>query len=108
MIFERSSDNSLYLTIGASGGSRIFPSVFHTILQLEWGRNLLEAVQHARLHDQLFPMILEADSNMPMGIIEGLIHRGHNVTVVDVERMAAASVNAVITERDGRKFGELL
>lgn len=104
MIFERSSDNSLYLTIGGSGGSRIFPAVFHTILQLEWGRNLLEAVQHGRLHDQLFPMILETDSNSPVEVVEGLIHRGHNVTVIDVERMIAASVNAVIMERDGRKF----
>jgi gamma-glutamyltranspeptidase / glutathione hydrolase / leukotriene-C4 hydrolase len=107
MIVERSLDSSLYLTIGSSGGSRIFPAIFHTFLQLEWGHNLLEAIQHARFYDQLFPEEVETDSNAPVEIVESLIGRGHNVVVKDVDRSKiSVAVNAVVTERDGQMFGE--
>lgn len=104
-ILERSSDNTLYLTIGASGGSRIFPAIFHTFLQLEWGHDLLEAVQHARLYNQLFPTDVVVNSNARVDIVEALIHRGHNVSIKDVNRpKIAAAVNAIVVERDGRIF----
>ena len=68
------------LAVGASGGSRIFPAVFQTLLNVEWGLDAREAVEFGRLHDQLFPQFVEADNVFPADLIEELRGRGHNIT----------------------------
>jgi gamma-glutamyltranspeptidase / glutathione hydrolase / leukotriene-C4 hydrolase len=73
-------DGSFYLALGGSGGSRIFGAVFQTILNLEWGLDLSKAIEYGRLHDQLYPIILDADSTYPEDLLRALVDRGHNVT----------------------------
>lgn len=102
-------DGSFYIAIGGSGGSRIFPSVFQVLLNLDWGMDISEAIEYGRLHDQLYPLQLDADDVLPKHILRDLRERGHNVTsnfrsfrtcvmldltvflliVVDVNRVAA-------------------
>lgn len=66
--------------VGASGGARIFPAVFQTLLALDWGRDAGAAVEAGRVHDQLFPPFVDADNVVPEGLLQGLRERGHNVS----------------------------
>jgi gamma-glutamyltranspeptidase len=73
-------DGSFYASIGGSGGRRIFPSVAQALLNLDWGLDASEAVEFGRLHDQLYPLRLEADDIYPPDALEYLRQVGHNVT----------------------------
>ena len=73
-------DGSLALSIGGSGGSKIFPAVFQTLVNLDWGLDASEAVEYGRLHDQLFPYYVEADNVFPSNILEEMKVKGHNIT----------------------------
>ncbi|TFK74043.1 gamma-glutamyltranspeptidase [Pluteus cervinus] len=83
------ADGSFYVALGGSGGSRIFGSVFQTILNMDWGLDASQAVEFGRLHDQLYPSTLDADNVYPWDLLEGLRERGHNLTISDVNRVAA-------------------
>lgn len=96
------ANGSFYLSIGASGGSRIFPSVFQVLLNLDWGLDLSEAIEFGRLHDQLYPLFLDADNVYPSDLLDDLRSRGHNVTVADVNRVAAVVQGVMI--KDGMIF----
>ena len=73
-------DGSFYMAIGGSGGSRIFPSVFQVILNLDWGQDVSQAIEHGRLHDQLYPLQLDVEDTTAFELLESLRQRGHNVT----------------------------
>lgn len=73
-------DGSFYLAIGGAGGSKIFPSVFQVMLYLDWGMNVGESVEFGRLHNQLYPTVIEVDSIYPRPLVDELRQRGHNVT----------------------------
>lgn len=108
-------DGSFYIAIGGSGGSRIFSSVFQVLLNLDRGMDVSQAIEYGRLHDQLYPLSVDADDVLPMHILRDLRERGHNVTskfwsfstsvildltlflsiVADVNRVAAA-IQAVV------------
>jgi len=82
-------DGSFFLAVGGSGGSRIFGSAFQVLLHQELGLDLSAAIEFGRVHDQLYPPVLEVDNIYPQNIIDGLRTLGHNVTVLDVNRVAA-------------------
>ena len=73
-------DGSFYLTIGGSGGSRIFGGIFQVLLNFDWGLDVSAAIESGRLHDQLYPMILDAENIFEEDILRDLRRRGHNVT----------------------------
>jgi hypothetical protein len=73
-------DGSFFLALGGSGGSRIFGALFQVLLNLDWGLNLSDAIEFGRLHDQLFPLRLDADDVYPPDILKDLKWRGHNIT----------------------------
>ncbi|KAI0769786.1 gamma-glutamyltranspeptidase [Trametes elegans] len=98
MIMEH-VDGSFYLASGGSGGSRIFPAVFQTILNLDWGMDVSAAIEHGRLHDQLFPTIVDTDDVLPRALLDGLREKGHNISVADTNRVAAV-VQAVVKVND--------
>ena len=79
MIMEN-EDGTFFLAIGGSGGSRIFPAVFQVILNMDWGMDISGAIEYGRLHDQLYPTILDADDTIPTGTLDVLREKGHNVT----------------------------
>ncbi|TFK89119.1 gamma-glutamyltranspeptidase [Polyporus arcularius HHB13444] len=82
-------DGSFYLAIGGSGGSRIFPTVFQVLLNLDWGMDISAAIEYGRVHDQLFPTMVDADDILPAELLDGLRDKGHNITVSDTGRVAA-------------------
>jgi gamma-glutamyltranspeptidase/glutathione hydrolase/leukotriene-C4 hydrolase len=73
-------DGSFFVAIGGSGGSKIFPSVFQVLLNLDWGLDIREAIEFGRLHDQLYPLVTDADDIYPEEILDDLRQRGHNVS----------------------------
>lgn len=72
-------DGSFYLAIGGSGGSRIFPAIFQVLLNLEWGLDISSAIEFGRLHNQLYPLYLDADDVYPPDILRDLEERGHDI-----------------------------
>ncbi|KAH6913849.1 gamma-glutamyltranspeptidase [Coprinopsis sp. MPI-PUGE-AT-0042] len=92
-------DGSFYVAIGGSGGSRIFPSIYQTLFNLDWGLDASQAVEYGRLHNQLFPILTDADNVYPPHLLDELRSRGHNITVVDVNRVAA--VIQLVLQEDG-------
>ncbi|KAF8798738.1 gamma-glutamyltranspeptidase [Phlegmacium glaucopus] len=104
-------DGSFYVAVGGSGGSRIFGAIFQVLLNLDWGLDVSAAIESGRLHDQLYPPILDADSIYEKDILGDLRRRGHNVTVFDINRVAAV-IQAVVQQNstiyaasDSRKNG---
>lgn len=60
------------------------------------------AIESGRVHDQLYPLQVDADEIVPGAVLNTLIERGHNITVSDMNRVAAV-VQAVV-RKDGKIF----
>lgn len=81
----RNSDGNLewnfYLAAGGSGGSKIFPAVAQVLLGIDtWGLDVSSAIEAGRVHDQLFPTMVEVDSTVDTEIVDTLRVKGHNAT----------------------------
>jgi gamma-glutamyltranspeptidase / glutathione hydrolase / leukotriene-C4 hydrolase len=84
------------LSVGGAGGSRIFGAVFQTILNaLDGGLDISAAIEHGRVHDQLFPPIVDVDNVLGIDVARALKAKGHNVSVTDVNAVKAV-VNGVM------------
>ncbi|KAM3159781.1 Ecm38p [Lachancea thermotolerans] len=86
------------LVIGASGGSRITPSIFQIITRLYWYEMpLLEAIAYPRVHHQLLPDVLEVESFPMLGkdTLEALKSMGHNL----LEQAPKSVVNGIKRHR---------
>ncbi|KAF8586715.1 gamma-glutamyltranspeptidase [Ramaria rubella] len=106
-------DGSFYLAAGAAGGSRIFSAVAEVILGADSAMSAAErtnddwidissAVEGPRVHNQLFPLYVDMDSTFDQESIDALQARGHNITVSDINRVAA--VAQAILAKDGKIF----
>ncbi|KIK67468.1 hypothetical protein GYMLUDRAFT_155847 [Collybiopsis luxurians FD-317 M1] len=102
-VVVENADGSFYLAAGGSGGSQIFSALLQVFLHVMKGTNALSAVEHGRLHDQLYPPITAADSTYPKELLDALVERGHNVTVLDINRVAAV-INIVLRQDNGTIF----
>jgi len=75
-------DGELRGALGASGGRRIWTSVAQTLIHhIDMGMSLQQAVQAPRIHVEDDAVI--ADGRFEYDTINGLVSRGHRVTVVD-------------------------
>ncbi len=71
---------------------------FQTLVRNLWfGENIKEAIDSYRIHHQLIPMNYQYETGFPLGIVEGLRRRGHNMT----ERVLRSAVYAISVEPDG-------
>ncbi|KDE06740.1 gamma-glutamyltransferase [Microbotryum lychnidis-dioicae p1A1 Lamole] len=98
-----SPDGEVWLSLGGSGGSRIFGAVAQVLLNLDFGYDLGNAVEQSRVHDQLSPAYVSIESGFREDLIEVLKERGHNTTVFDVN-LGIAEVQAVMRDSNGRFF----
>lgn len=73
------ANGDVEMVVGGSGGSRIFPAIFQTILGYDWGLDISQAIEYGRVHDQLFPRYVDVDDNYAPAGIQALIDRGHTV-----------------------------
>jgi len=104
-------DGSVYLIIGAAGGSRIFGAIFQTILNLDWGLDVSGAIEYGRLHDQLYPAVLLAENIYPKSMIQSLRDVGHNVTITNINsplsivQAIQRTGDGIYAASDSRKHG---
>lgn len=83
---------TLYLTIGAAGGSRIptatVQGVWHV---LDHGMGLAEALAERRLHDQLVPAETTFEVGFEESVVGDMRERGHNVSWVGYQTAVQAT-----------------
>ena len=91
-------DGSFFLAIGGSGGSRIFGSIFQTLINLDLGLDISNAVEYGRLHHQLYPVFLEADNIYPPQLLDALRERGHNITGISNHALDLLSGNPALSQ----------
>ncbi|KAN0107880.1 gamma-glutamyltranspeptidase [Hyaloscypha variabilis] len=83
IIVEHTSNRSLYIVIGAAGGSMIPTSTVQSIWHvLEHGMTLPEALRAPRMHDQLLPASTLFEDTFDRDIAKSLGDKGHNVTFI--------------------------
>lgn len=76
-------NGTLYISIGAGGGSRIITSTAQSVLRiLDHGLTLPEALEHRRLHDQLMPATSTFELGFDNDTVESMREKGHNITWV--------------------------
>ncbi|KAH7305069.1 gamma-glutamyltranspeptidase-like protein [Rhexocercosporidium sp. MPI-PUGE-AT-0058] len=76
-------NGTLYLTIGAAGGSRIITSTAQAIWHiLDHNMTLPKAILEPRLHDQLMPAATTFEYLFDNSTVDSMRERGHNVTWV--------------------------
>ena len=86
-------NGTLYITIGAAGGSRIITSTVQAIINvLDHGMTLPEALRAPRIHDQLQPDETTVEVTMDKETVESLRERGHNITWVHLGVSAVQGV----------------
>ncbi|KAJ3763591.1 nucleophile aminohydrolase [Lentinula raphanica] len=102
-VIIENEDGSFYISVGGAGGSLIFTAIIQVYLHLLQGMNLLDAVEHGRLHDQIYPPVTIADSSYPHSYLDDLRGRGHNVTVLDVNRISSV-IDIVVQHENGTIF----
>lgn len=101
------ADGSIYLAIGGSGGSRIFGSIAQVLLNLDWGMDVSEAIERPRIHHQLLPSAVSAETTTDEHILDALRDRGHEVELLDID-LAVAEVQAVMCDRAPGRFRQIL
>lgn len=76
---------NVLMTIGAAGGTIITTSVAQAIMNYFWfKKNLQTSITMPRVHDQLYPNFVFAETRFPTEVVNGLISLGHKVNVSDI------------------------
>ncbi|KAH6695804.1 gamma-glutamyltranspeptidase [Plectosphaerella plurivora] len=80
VIVER-PDGTLYVTVGAAGGSRITSSTAQIVWRiLEHNATMGDALRQPRVHDQLMPNNAFFEYSFDNDTVSSMRERGHNVT----------------------------
>lgn len=78
-------DGSLYISVGAAGGSRIITATVQALWHvLDHGLSMPEALARPRLHDQLMPNIVGFETDYDEETVQFMKGRGHNTTWIPV------------------------
>ncbi|KAI1855748.1 hypothetical protein JX265_012193 [Neoarthrinium moseri] len=76
-------NGTLYVTVGAAGGSRIISSTTQVAWRvLEQGMTMLDAMREPRFHDQLMPNVATFEYTFDNATVASMREKGHNVTWV--------------------------
>jgi gamma-glutamyltranspeptidase len=69
------------IALGGAGGSLIISATAQVLLEIYLNKKgLQEAVDNARIHNQLLPQITQVEQSFNQTLIDGLVAKGHNVT----------------------------
>jgi gamma-glutamyltranspeptidase/glutathione hydrolase len=86
-------NSTLYLSIGAAGGSHIITSTVQSVWHvLDHGMTLLESLKQPRIHDQLFPAYTEFEWSFDNSTVDSMRRRGHNITWINNHASAVQGV----------------
>ncbi|KAF6816810.1 gamma-glutamyltranspeptidase [Colletotrichum sojae] len=82
-IIIENPDGTLFVTVGAAGGSRIISSTAQVTWHvLEHGQTMKAALREPRLHDQLMPNTVTFEYPFDNDTVGSMIDKGHKVTWV--------------------------
>jgi gamma-glutamyltranspeptidase/glutathione hydrolase len=77
------ADGSLYVNVGAAGGSRIISATTQVLWHiLEHNKTMKGALTEPRLHDQLMPNQVSFEYSFDNQTVSSMVDKGHNVTWV--------------------------
>ena len=86
-------NGTLYISIGAAGGSRIPTGTVLALWHvLDHGLTLPEALKELRFHDQLFPASTAFEEGFDDKTVRSMMDRGHNVSWVGHHQSAVQGV----------------
>jgi len=86
-------NGTLYISIGAAGGSRIISSTTQALWHvLDHGMTMPEALKQPRLHDQLLPNLVTFEYGFDNGTAESMRRKGHNVLWVPEGQSAVQGI----------------
>lgn len=86
-------NGTLYISVGAAGGSRIITSTIQNIHHmLDEGMTAPEALAAPRLHDQLVPYYVSFEYTYDNSTVASMKERGHNVTWLAVAQSSAQAL----------------
>lgn len=89
-------DGSLYLSIGAAGGSRIITATVQGVWHvLDHGMTLIESLKQPRLHDQLLPAKTMFEWSFDNDTVNSMSERGHNISWVGPTLSAVQGVRVL-------------
>lgn len=95
-------NGTLFLSIGAAGGSRIITGTLQAILNVvDRGMSLKDALKEPRIHDQLMPDITTFEYSFDNTTVAGFKAKGHNVTWV---REGVSAVQGVMFDSSTGTF----
>lgn len=89
-------NNTLYVVLGASGGSKIITATLQNALHiLEGGMDLKAALKQPRLHDQLIPNVAVFEHTFEKGVVDFMRSRMHNVTWAETAGSSSQAIRIV-------------
>ncbi|MCJ1427149.1 hypothetical protein MMC29_005052 [Sticta canariensis] len=92
-IVEHLSNSSLYLIVGAAGGSRILTATIQNLWHvLDQGLSAPQALNHSRFHDQLLPNQISFEYSFNNETVAYMKDRGHNVTWIALAQSSAQAI----------------
>jgi len=92
------SEKNVRFIAGGSGGSIITTAVAQVLMNHLWfGMNLKDAVQQPRVHAQLIPETIFAETRMPEDVVDKLRIYGHKVNVSDGSHAVVQAIARINT-----------
>ncbi|XP_020905523.1 glutathione hydrolase 1 proenzyme isoform X2 [Exaiptasia diaphana] len=86
-------DSHVNMVVGGAGGTIITTAVANVIMNYFWFKNNIKnAVSRARVHDQLYPESVFAETWFPPEVVNGLRALGHKVDVSDTSHGVVQAV----------------
>lgn len=105
-IVEHLSNSSLYLVVGAAGGSRIVTATIQNLWHvLDQGLSAPQALNQSRFHDQLLPNQISFEYSFNNETVAYMKDRGHNVTWIPIAQSSAQAIR-VLTNGTFEAAGE--
>ncbi|CAH1780974.1 unnamed protein product [Owenia fusiformis] len=93
------SDGVISHVIGGSGGAKLTPAVINTIVRNLWlGQTIQEAIEYPRIIVLNRRKYIYIEKSMPKKYIDGLIKKGHTITIQDT---ASAACQAIHNTKNG-------
>jgi gamma-glutamyltranspeptidase len=89
------------MAVGAAGGSNIISATANIVWNaLYFNRDVKEAIEMPRIHNQLFPNETDYEHELPKEYVDALKARGHNMVEMGYESVSFITFNTHRTSYD--------
>ncbi|CAB3995471.1 glutathione hydrolase 1 proenzyme isoform X1 [Paramuricea clavata] len=92
------------VVLGASGGTVITTAVAQTLVNYLWfKKDIHDAISMPRLHHQLYPEFLFAETQFPITILHELENYGHKINITDKSHGVVQGISRIHKVKSGGK-----